>query len=1858
MSDMFERLSNLSPKRLALVAMELQERLDEHEQATVDPVAVIGMGCRLPGASNPDEYWQLLLDGVDAIDEVPASRWDVEEFYDPDPDAPGKMVTRFAGMLDDVASFEPELFGISPREAKSMDPQQRLLLEVAWEALENAGIAPDAVHGSDTGAYVGVCNIDYARLLMDGDASDLDMYLSTGNAASVASGRLSYVLGLQGPAMTIDTACSSSLVAIHLAAEAVRTGACRMALAGGANVILSPKSTVILSQAKMMAPDGRCKTFDAAGDGFVRSEGCGIVALKRLSDARADGDRVMAVIRGSAVNQDGRSNGLTAPNGPSQVAVLRAALAAAGVEPDEVGYVEAHGTGTPLGDPIEIQALGAALGAGRDASNRLVVGSAKSNLGHLEAAAGVAGLIKLILTVQHGEFPPLLHLDEPNPFIPWDDLPIDVPTTRTPWRSVGRRIGGVSSFGFSGTNAHVLVEAAPDTEPSDAVGGGSLSAHLLTLGARTPDSLVELAERIGAVLGSPTRPDIADVERTLNLGRSHLAHRLAVVAPDTAGAGHALEQWAAGVEPDPRADAQISTGVVSAQRAPDVGFLFTGHGSHFPGMGRSLYEVEGPFRAAIDHCEELLTPLMDVALTTVMYDDERAEELLADMAYAQPAVFAIEYALSELWRSWGLRPSIVAGHSVGEYVAAVVAGAMSLDDGIRLVAARGRLMATLPPDGEMATVFASEERVRAALSTVGGSVTIAAINGPASIALSGTGGRLQPTLDALRADGVEVRPLAIPIAAHSPQIDPILDEFEAVAARVEFRTPQIDVVSGMTGAIATGDDLVTASYWRRHLRQPVRFADAFRAMHERGVRTFVEVGPHPTLLNMARHIVDERECRWLPSLRSGHDDRRQLLGSVAELHVAGVDLEWARINAPGGSVVTLPTYPFERQRHWVETRPARRSHSAAGEHPLLGSRVQSPALVDAVFENSLGAAWPAFLDHHRVYGTAIMPTPAYLEMALAAGSVLDGADSTHSVERFEIREPLILPDDGERIVQLVLRDGAEQAGRDFDVFSRPTDGDDWTLHATGRLSTSPPPADATGADFDDVRSRCTEHVDGAAYYERLAELGLEFGRSFRGVSDVWRRDGEALGRVTLTEELLAESTDYGIHPAMLDACFHVLGAAMNQVDDETHLLIGADEFRLHAPPGTQLWNHTLLHDDADSGLISGDIRLYDDDGRLVAEALGLHLRPARRDTLMRTAKRVARDWTYQVEWHEAPPPDDSDRTDGGPTRWIIVGDGDGLGAATVDELDSRSIANTHVRDASSLDLLGLDPDQGPVRVLHVAATDPSLDATTRTVDALHTFQWFRAAGGNGEIWLVTRNAQTVGDASEHGTIDEAHAPIWGLGRVIGLEHPDLWGGLIDLDTPDVESADVGSDAAGLVDAIDAAAGEDQLALRGATSYAARLVRSSHAATAPVEWRTDASYLVTGGLGGLGLQLLGWLADNGAGTIVLTGRNGLPDRDRWDDAEPGSRLAGQVAAVRAAEAAGATVVPIAADVADRDDMDALFARFGTDLAPLAGVIHAATVLHNATTDAMTADDVRSMLRPKVTGTRLLHELTQSLTLDFFVMFSSTSAIWGSRELGHYAAANQYLDALAHRRHTLGLPAMSIDWGTWDEMRDTSNEDRAEVLHSGMHPLPTDDALACLGELLGCPDAAQVVVAAVDWNVLKPVYEARRLRPLLSTVAPPATDQRSARQQRDAGPPRLAAELAELEVDARHEHVVNFLRTEVAHALGVTDPRSIDDEQGLFEMGMDSLMSVELKSRIEAALGTDLPSTLTFNYPNIAALAGFVVDDVLTIPVTEATPESSSDLDESTRSDRESASTDDLSENELADMLARRLSDLGS
>ena len=1249
-----------------------------------EPIAIIGIGCRFPGANNPAAFWQLLRDGVDAIGEVPADRFDQRAFYDPDPSVPGKMNTRWGGFLEHVDQFDANFFGISPREAARMDPQQRLLLEVAWEALQDAGQVPERLAGTRAGVFIGVATNDYGRLQWN-DLERVDAYAGTGNALSIAANRISYLFDFRGPSLAIDTACSSSLVAVHLACNSLRSGESTLALAGGVNLILSPAIAINFTKAGAMAPDGRCKTFDARANGYVRSEGTGVVVLKPLSKALADGDPIYAVIRGSAVNQDGRSNGLMAPNPLAQEAVLREAYRRAGVSPGSVQYVEAHGTGTLLGDPIEAQALGTVLRVGRLPEQPCAVGSVKTNLGHLEAAAGIAGLIKVALALSHREIPPSLHFETPNPHIPFDELSLRVQTALSPWPAEsGPAMAGVSSFGFGGTNAHVVLEEAPATVRAMSDAERASGAFLLPLSARSPEALRSLARAYNDFLATPdSLASLADICYTASARLAHHDHRLAVTGNSPAQLIESLEAFLRG-----EARPGLSSGRKYSARRRKLVFVFPGQGSQWLGMGQRLLEQEAVFREVIERCDEAMRAYADWSLLAELMATDAAQSRLNEVDVVQPALFAIQIALAALWRSRGIEPDAVVGHSLGEVAAAHIAGALSLDDAVQVVCHRSRLFKRTVGKGAMAAVELSVEEARSVLAGYEDDLSIAVSNGPTSTVLSGDPVALAAVLDPLQRRGIFCRMVKVDFASHSPQMEPLRADLLQALEGLQPRAESVPIYSTVTGQIIDGTDF-DAAYWARNMREPVLFSAAVQRLIEDGHDIFLEIGPHPILLSSMQQTFHNlgREAAVLPSLRHDEDASTVLLGSLGALYSLGHPMDWSLIYPAGGHCVLLPLYPWQRERYWLE--PSGASHSprqqlarnGIGNHPLLGRHFTSPHCAETHFwEGSLDKTSLSFLDDHRIQGVAVLPASAYLEMALAAAGEVYGAQSV-ILRDVEFRKALFLTEGATHTIQMVLSQAAGGAAC-FHIYSRAggvtNPSKSWTLHVTGKVCLqqdngiiSP---SATHETLADMQARCTETISGEEYYRRLRESGVDYGPFFQSIVRLWRNGGEVLGEVRAPDGSEADPTVFQAHLAILDAGFQVFGAAVAGEATEhngqgVHLPTRVDEIRVHVRADRPLWTRARV-EHREATAITGDVQLLDETGCVAIEIEGLRFEYLGED-VQRAAGENMDDWLYEFQWQPKDRPAEKLAAPANRASWLIFADRGGVGEALSALLEAR-----------------------------------------------------------------------------------------------------------------------------------------------------------------------------------------------------------------------------------------------------------------------------------------------------------------------------------------------------------------------------------------------------------------------------------------------------------------------------------------------------------------------------------------------------------------------------------------------------------
>jgi acyl transferase domain-containing protein len=1412
-------------KKTFIALKRAQARIEELEAQRTEPVAIVGIGCRLPGGANsPAALWDLLCRETDTARAVPADRWPQDRFYSKSADGAGRTHAARAHFLDgDVDAFDAPFFGISVKEALAMDPQQRLLLELAWEALEDAGIDPVALRGTPTGVFVGISSDDYAQAHRHSGRLELiDGYSLTGTCLAPAAGRISYTFGFEGPSMAIDTACSSSLVAVHLACQSLRSGETNVALAAGVNLILSPVFHIASSKLGTISADGLCKTFDAAADGYGRGEGCGVVVLKRLADARADGDRILAVIRGSAVNQDGKSNGLTAPNGLAQERVIREALDHAGLTPADIGYIEVHGTGTSLGDPIEVEAIGR-VQSGRPANHPIVLGTVKSNIGHLEAAAGIAGLIRAVEILRRGEIPAHLHLDNPSPHIPWGAYPFEVRTTRQAWTGAGPRRAGVSSFGFSGTNAHVILEQAPAAEPVVA----APAPAVLPLSARTAEGLGELAVRWRDWLAASAAP-LADATATAAAGRSHLAQRLAVVGADT-------HEIAAGIAAFLQGEPARNLVTGSAAARPKIAGLFTGQGSQYPGMGRSLYDSEPVFRAIIDACDDTIGDRLGKRLLHLLYGADTSDAQLQQTGFAQPAIFAVELALYRLWESWGIVPDFVCGHSIGEYAAAHVAGILGFADAIDLVCARGRLMQSLPAGGTMAAVFASE-RVVAPMLAPGAGVSIAAVNTPNDVVVSGPEAAVAELAERLAARGIDVQPLRVSHAFHSALMRPIVAEFTRLATRPAGAAvlPFFSTVSATRMAPAT----LGAFYWGAQIEAPVRFAATAQAMAAEGATVFLEYGPAAVLAGLARQSVEGDACHFLASLQRGGDGRRAMLDSLARLYVQGVDPDWKAVVTPMRATrVATPTYPFQRKRYYRmpivdagrDAGIAGAAGTGGGAHPYLGQRIHSRLLPKgaALHQALFTADHPAFLVEHQIFSKIISPAAAHLSMAFAA------AGRGACLEDVSFTAPLVVEPKAARIVQLAI----EGNGAGYSLASQPADkpGDVWTEHCAGRIAA--PAAAPAALDLAAIHARCTSAMVPADFYALIETLGYTTGAHFQCIRAIASCAGESLCKIIAVDPVDAGA----IHPGLIDSMLQTVlpacaSEAADMLDGESVLIpLHMARVAIHGNLDQPLWCHSRVK--VVGELVKAQLTVCDEAGVPVFAIDDFLLKRTDRATLYQELGEGDSNLVHAIDWQPVTLAAPAAAPDG----WIVFADQDGWGSAVVAQLRQAAVPCLELLRGET------EPDRfeevarawaarcGVARP-HIlfawgAAADPE-EETRATLAALLPAVQALGSGTmplQARLWLLSRQVQPVVPEDGGATAPMlAGAALWGMGRAIATEMPHLWGGLLDVETRPGDAA-----AAALIAAAIDSGGEDQLAIRRhGQLFAARLVPAAPAPALP------------------------------------------------------------------------------------------------------------------------------------------------------------------------------------------------------------------------------------------------------------------------------------------------------------------------------------------------------------------------------------------------------------------------------------------
>ncbi|XNN03555.1 type I polyketide synthase [Streptomyces sp. Inha503] len=1806
-------------KRATVDLREARGRLREVEERAREPIAIVGVGCRYPGGvASPEGLWELVAGGVDAVSDFPVDRgWDLEGLYDPDPGRAGTSYVRSGGFLHDAADFDAEFFGMSPREALAVDPQQRLLLEASWEAMERAGIDPAGLRGSDTGVFMGVMYNDYASRLSVFPA-DLEGYLGSGSAGSVASGRVAYVFGLEGPAVTVDTACSSSLVALHQASVALRGGECSMALAGGVAVMSTPGTFVEFSRQRGLAVDGRCKAYGEAADGTGWGEGVGVLLLERLSDARARGHRVLAVVRGSAVNQDGKSSQLTAPNGPSQERVIRQALANARLAAADVDAVEGHGTGTTLGDPIEAQALLATYGRERGEGGRpLWLGSLKSNIGHAQAAAGVGGVIKMVMALNREMLPRTLHVDQPSSHVDWDAGAVELLTEAVAWpRGERVRRAGVSSFGVSGTNAHVLLEEAPVDEASSVEvvsAGGGVTPWVVS--GRSAGALAAQAGRLleyvrAAQADGGGGVDVAGVGRALVSSRAVFEHRAVVLGSDveevTAGLAGLVEGKSAG------------GGVVvgRVRSGGRVAVLFSGQGSQRAGMGRELYEAFPVFASAFDEVCAGFDGLLERPLKGVVFADEAAAleggGLLDRTVFTQAGLFALEVALFRLMESFGVRADFLAGHSIGEVVAAYVAGVWSLEDACTLVAARGQLMQDLPGGGAMVSVQAGVEEMgqtlgdlRAESGGLVGVVEVAAVNGPDQVVVSGEEAAVARVAEHWRGVGRKVKGLRVGHGFHSALMEPMLDSFRQVLEGLSFAAPRLTVISNVTGRPAAAEEMCSPEYWVHHVRHAVLFGPGVEWLAGDGqVTRFVELGPDGVLSAMAHnclaHHIDAdsedgpgTEPEVIASLRRDQPEVQALLTCLARQFVTGASIDWSlalgTVTNTSVPRLDLPTYAFQRQRYWLDAPIQAVDATGIGQghvdHSLLSAMLKSAAHNSVYLTGRLSLETHPWLADHRVLESVLVPGTALVELVIRAG---DQAGCGR-VEELTLEAPLVMPERGGVQVQVMVEEPDAAGVRPVAVYSHLEDAasaDDavWNCHARGLLAAEEPSSAGGGGVLEQWPPVGAEVVmsDPEGFYAGFVERGFGYGPAFRGLEEVWRRGEEVFAQVRLPQECVGEVERFGVHPALLDAVLHAVALIASDEDDQAvRVPFAWSGVRLHAS-GASVVRVRLTRVGSDAV----SLEVADAAGQPVVSIESLALRPISAEQLQ-AAQTTRYDSLFELDWQ--PVATSASAAAGG--SWAVVGPDAGLGEAVVRADGSYA----QYEDVSAL-ISALDEGEAVPEtvVLSCPASGGDSDVAAGVGESLSVAlsavqRWLGEERLFGSRLVVATCGAVATEVGED-VADLVQAPVWGLLRSVQTENP---GRFLLLDHDPEHGDEISAVAADAVVRAITAGEEPQLVVRGETVLVPRLSRVAKPATVPeasAPLVSSGTVLVTGASGVLaGLLARHLVVERGVEHLLLASRRG-------------PEAPGMAELVAELEAAGASVTVAACDVADRDAVRELLAGVPAEV-PLRGVVHTAGVVDDGVVEGLSDERVRRVLAPKVDAAWYLHELTRDMGLEAFVLYSSAAATLGAGGQGSYAAANAFLDALAQHRHAHGLPALSLGWGLWAQAsgitQNLSETDLARMARGGTTGLTTEEGLALF-------DVAQ----GVGRGVVLPVRVDVRAFHGRGGVSVPALLRNVVR----GGVRRVAVgrdgsggwrdRLAGVASQERERLLLELVRSHVATVLGHADPAGIDADRALKDLGFDSLTAIELRNQLGAATELRLPTTLIFDYPTPSAIARYL------------------------------------------------------
>ncbi len=1772
----------------------------DQKESMQEPIAVIGMSCRFPGAENLNAFWHLLVSGGNAISEIPEDRWSKNDFYDEDPEEPGKAISKWGGFLKNVDQFDPFFFGISPAEAKHMDPQQRLLLELSFEAIDHAGFNKKDLDGSTTGVFMGISVNEYSQREFN-HPEFISSHSGTGSALSIAANRISYFYNLHGPSIAIDTACSSSLSAVHLACQSLRNGECNMAMAGGVNIILSPAHTIAFTKSGVLAPDGKCKSFDDLANGYVRGEGGGIVVLKPLYLAEKDRDPILAIIPGSAMAQDGHTNGLMAPSHIAQELLLRSSYRSCNITTDMVQYVEAHGTGTRIGDAMEASAIGSVIGSKR--LEPCKIGSVKTNFGHLEAAAGIAGLIKVILAIKHGKLPASLHFERGNRAIDFDGLNLQVQSRSDLWPQPEKPlVAGVSSFGFGGTLVHVIL-----TEPSLMQEGVPEESrlvhrecHILPLSANSRESLKLLVKGVQELIESNQDHYLSGICYAASHCRTQYTHRMACFGSHRDDILLALKSFLNG-ERHPsllEQDRKIS-------QTSGTAFVFSGQGGQWMGMGLELMRKEKVFREAVQNIDRLI--LSDYHWSVIEVLESSNGNLLEDrIDLVQPTIFTLQVALCKLWESWGITPDAVIGHSMGEVAAAVISGILDLQDGIRVICERSKLLGEYRNKGRMIATELSEKDARSLIKGHEEKVGVAAVNGPQSTVLSGDPSELEKIMKQLEDQNLFCSWVKVNVASHSPQMMPLRDRIVSTLGDISLNQENISFYSTVSGSPLLYNDL-DAYYWADNLINPVLFSNTVRQVMLDGYHTFVEIGPHPVLLGAIQQSVNDsdQEVILLPSTRRDQPEDLVMCRSLGQLYIMGRPVTWEGIYHKSSISVELPPLGWQHQRYWLDqddNRPTSRFNEfllSDQKSPLLGRKLDLPNNDLHIWQSNLRLKdWP-LLAGHRIHTDTILPGSAYIEMAMEAARIL-GIDNSHSLINFRFRKMMVLEDNSFQVIQNQVSYDRDSQTYRLEIYGLSASATEWQNHASASFT----PQDRLSMSHDVIRLTPARLLKGGPtefstehFYASLSEVGLQYGPSFRNVRKAWRSGEHALGLVKVLD---SQGQSLVVNPALLDACFQIVSIIeLQQFRGSLYIPVKCDSVRFFNAIPKEVWSLASLVTDkkTPNGELNFNIRLFDLDEKPLASIGGFTLKQiAGRPSVKEGVKDL---WPYELRWKFAVHAAHTSKQRRIKGKWLILADEMGIGSKLAEMLQLEGdhceifpiVGNKNLNESSFSavveELLSkYSSFDGIIHLWSLSGSDPDSDNRHSNgffscVSLLYLIQILgKRMAASPKLWLITSGAQAVLPTD---SIAVEQACIWGLGKTISLELPEWKCRRIDLDP----SMPLNTTISLLVERLGDDSGEDQIAFRDGKQYIQRIVpyEKIRSDGASLSLARDRSYLITGGLGGLGLALAEWMFRQGARYLILIGRH-----------DPGMHASRTIEKLRSA---GMQVQIVKVDVSDDRELSKALSRVELSMPAIAGVVHAAGILDDGAIYNLDGDRMKNVMAPKVQGTWNLHTATYHLPLDFFVLFSSAVSVLGSPGQANYAAASAYLDAMAHYRRNLGLPALTINWGPWADIGLAASVKKAlgEGTGSSQHLvklIKPEQGLSLLGKLL-VSSPTQLVVLPFDLKNLIELYPPAASIPFFSEVGG-----RETHVSRLYARPALKQDYVAPRNEIEQKVAELWQKTLHIDRVGVHD--------SFFELGGDSVLAAQILALARKIYGISIDPQEAFKAFTIEKLASILESEI--------------------------------------------------